>query len=404
MGHFQRSLVFTLALASILALLGACEKKPPPVEGPPQLLLTPVSYAELPGWAEDGQAEALPAFLRSCSRLAHQPDARVVGPEGLGGSVADWRPACAALALVPDGDHGAARTAIEAHFTPFRASDASHEHDRDVGLLTGYYEAELNGASFPGGPFQVPIYAKPRDLVTVNLGRFRADLQGRRIIGRVEEGRLLPYHTRQEIDDGALGMGDAELLWSDDPVDVFFLHIQGSGRVRMPDGSFRRIGFAASNGLDFTAIGRALLEEGKVPRDRASMQGIRDWLRAHPAEAAEMMQRNARYIFFRWIEGDGPIGAQGVPLTAGRSLAVDPNFLPFGAPLYLDTTWPGGDKPLRRLVVAQDMGNAIKGPLRGDFFWGSGAAALEQAGRMKQKSRFYLLLPNTVAERRKTTS
>ena len=398
----RAALVF--ALLPLLGLLGACEKKPPPVEGPSQLLLAPVSYAELPGWAEDGQAEALPAFLRSCGRLARQPDQRAVGPQGLGGRVADWRPACAALALVPDGDHGAARTAIEAHFTPFRASDAGHEHDQDVGLLTGYYEAELNGAAFPGGPYQVPIYATPRDLVTVNLGRFRADLEGLRIVGRVEDGRLLPYHTRQEIDDGALGMGESELLWSDDPVDVFFLHIQGSGRVRMPDGSLRRIGFAASNGLDFTAIGRALLAEGKVPRNQASMQGIRAWLRANPAEAAEMMQRNARYIFFRWIEGEGPIGAQGVPLTAGRSLAVDPNFLPFGAPLYLDTTWPGSDKPLRRLVVAQDMGNAIKGPLRGDFFWGSGEAALEYAGRMKQKARFYLLLPNPVAERRKTTS
>ncbi len=392
-----------LVLAPVLGLLGACEKTPP-VEVPPRLMLTPVSYAELPGWAEDDQAEALPAFRRSCGRLTRQPDARAVGPEGLGGRVVDWRPACAALAQVPDGDHGAARAAIEAHFVPFKARDAGHEHDQDVGLLTGYYEAELNGASFPGGPYQVPIYAKPRDLVTVNLGRFRADLEGRRIVGRVEDGRLLPYHTRQAIDDGALGVGEAEHLWSDEPVDVFFLHIQGSGRVRMPDGSFRRIGFAASNGLDFTAIGRALLAEGKVPRDRASMQGIRAWLRAHPAEAEEMMQRNARYIFFRWIEGEGPIGAQGVPLTPGRSLAVDPNFLPFGAPLYLDTTWPGGDKPLRRLVVAQDMGSAIKGPLRGDFFWGSGAAALEQAGRMKQKARFYLLLPKPVAERRKTTS
>ncbi len=146
MGHFQRSSVFALALLPLLGLLGACEKTPPPpVEGPPQLLLTPVSYAELPGWTEDGQAEALPAFLRSCGRLTRQPDARAVGPEGLGGRVADWRPACAALARVPDGDHGAARAAIEAHFVPFKARDASHEHDQDVGLLTGYYEAELQG-------------------------------------------------------------------------------------------------------------------------------------------------------------------------------------------------------------------------------------------------------------------
>jgi len=258
MGHYRRSLVLALLLAP---LLGACEKPPPPPVGPPQLLLTPVSYAELPGWAEDGQAAALPAFLRSCGRLARQPDARKVGPGGLGGTVADWRPACAALAQVPDGDHAAARAAIEALFAPFKASDTSHERDQDSGLLTGYYESELNGASFPGGPYQVPIYAKPPDLVTVKLSRFRADLEGLRIVGRVKDGQLVPYHTRAAIDDGALGMGEAELLWSDDPVDVFFLHIQGSGRVRMPDGSFRRIGFAASNGLDFTGIGRAMLAE-----------------------------------------------------------------------------------------------------------------------------------------------
>ncbi len=403
MGHYQRSLVLALVLAPVLGLLAACEQKPP-VEAPPRLLLTPVSFTELPGWAEDRQGEALPAFLRSCGRLERQPDDRPVGPGALGGTVADWRPACAALSGVAADDHGAARAAIEAQFAPFKASDASHDRDRDTGLLTGYYEAELEGALFPGGAYRVPIYAKPPDLVTVHLGRFRADLDGVRIVGRVEDGRLVPYHSREAIDGGALGMGAAELLWSDDPVDVFFLHIQGSGRVRLPDGSFRRIGFAASNGRDFTAIGRALLEEGKVPRSQASMQGIRAWLRANPGEAAEIMQRNARYIFFRWIEGEGPIGAQGVPLTPGRSLAVDPKFLPFGAPLYLDTTWPGGDKPLRRLVVAQDMGSAIKGPLRGDFYWGSGEAALEYAGRMKQKARFYLLLPKPVAERRKTTS
>ncbi|MCZ6447669.1 MAG: MltA domain-containing protein, partial [Alphaproteobacteria bacterium] len=173
---------------------------------------------------------------------------------------------------------------------------------------------------------------------------------------------------------------------------------------RLPDGSERRIGFAASNGRDFYAIGRALIEDGQVPRDQASMQGIRAWLRAHPQQAEEIMRRNARYIFFRWIEGEGPIGAQGVPLTPGRSLAVDPAFLPLGVPLFLDTTWPATTKPLRRLVVAQDVGGAIKGPLRGDFYWGSGEAALAQAGRMKQKVRLYLLLPKAVAERRKTTS
>ncbi len=363
-------------------------------------MLSPVAFDEIPGWSEDSVFDVLPAFARSCGRLAGQPAERKVGPDGLAGRVGDWRPVCAALSAVPTGDDGAARAVLEDLFVAFKAAD----NEGETGILTGYYEAELKGALSPGAAYQTPVYGRPPNLVTVNLGRFRADLKGRRIVGRVADGRLVPYHTRREIDGGALGEVGLELMWSDDPVDVFFLHVQGSGRVRLPDGSVRRIGFAASNGRDFTAIGRALIKEGKVPPDRASMQGIRDWLRAHPQEADDIMRRNARYIFFRWIEGEGPIGAQGVALTPGRSLAVDPAFLPLGAPLFVDTTWPGSDKPLRRLVVAQDIGGAIKGPLRGDFYWGSGAPALAQAGGMKQKVRLYLLLPKAVAERRKTTS
>jgi membrane-bound lytic murein transglycosylase A len=387
-----------LALVLSALLLGACERKPP-VEVPERLVLLPAAFDEIPGWDKDRLSEALPALARSCVRLDGQPETRAVGPDSLGGRVGDWRPVCAALSTVPAGDDDAARAALEDLFTPFKGAGNKGE----TGLLTGYYEAELKGALFPGGAYRAPIYGKPPDLVTVDLGRFRADLKGRRIVGRVESGRLVPYHTRRQIDGGVLGDG-LELLWADDPVDVFFLHVQGSGRVRLPDGSERRIGFAASNGRDFTAIGRTLLDQGKVPRDQASMQGIRAWLRAHPQEAEDIMRANARYIFFRWIDGAGPIGAQGVALTPGRSLAVDPAFLPLGVLLFVDTTWPASDKPLRRLVVAQDIGGAIKGPLRADFFWGSGEPALAQAGRMKQGVRLYLLLPKAVAERRKTTS
>jgi len=172
----------------------------------------------------------------------------------------------------------------------------------------------------------------------------------------------------------------------------------------LPDGRALRVGFAGSNGRPFYAIGRALIDEGVVSRERASMQAIRDWMRANPARANEIMHRNERFIFFRLIEGEGPIGAQGVPLTPARSLAVDPAFLPLGVPLWLDTTWPASEKPLRRLMVAQDTGSAIKGPVRGDFFWGSGEPALEQAGRMKQTGRYWLLLPKPVAERRARAS
>ena len=364
------------------------------------MLLEPVAFEALPGWSEDEVSAALPALRRSCGRLAAQPDDRALGPDGLAGTVVDWRAPCQAVAALPAGDDAAARAAMENHFRPFAVSNAGEPE----GLFTGYYEAELKAAADPQAPGATPLYRVPDDLVIVDLALFRADLRGERLVGRVSDGRLVPYLTRAEIDSGALADRGLELVWASDPVDAFFLHVQGSGRVVFPDGRVKRVGFAGSNGHPFYAIGRALIDEGAVSRQNASMQAIRDWLRANPQKAAEMMHRNARYIFFREIDGEGPIGAQGVPLTPGRSLAVDSSLLPLGVPLYLDTTWPASDKPLRRLMVAQDVGSAIKGAVRGDFFWGYGEDALAQAGRMKQKGRYYLLLPKAVAERRARAS
>ena len=412
--------VAPLTGAALLLVLGlaACSGEAPPKEKPPEspkaelalppekapekpaVLLEPVTFADLPDWSADPVSAALPALQRSCGRLTAQPDERPLGPDSLAGTVADWRAPCAALAALPAGDDAALRSLLEEWLQPFAVSDAGARE----GLFTGYYEAELKAATDPAAPGATPLYRVPDDLVTVDLALFRADLAGEKLVGRVEDGKLVPYLTRAEIDAGALKDRDLELLWAADPVDAFFLHVQGSGRVVFPDGSVKRVGFAGSNGRPFYAIGRALIDEGVVSRQNASMQAIRDWLRANPQKAAEMMQRNARYIFFREITGDGPIGAQGVALTPGRSLAVDSSLLPLGVPLWLDTTWPATDKPLRRLMVAQDVGSAIKGAVRGDFFWGSGEPALEQAGRMKQPGTYYLLLPQTVAKRRDQAS
>ncbi len=402
------AVVMAVLLAGFLA--GCNGEAPAPEEPPkaeaalpaaaPSMLLEPVDFDALSGWSEDAVAEALPALARSCDRLLLQPDARPVGPDALAGTVADWRGPCAAVKTLPRRDHAALRAALEQHFRPFAVSNAGETE----GLFTGYYEAELKAAASPRAPGATPLYRVPDDLVIVDLALFRADLAGEKLVGRVEDGRLVPYLTRKEIDAGALAERGLELLWAADPVDAFFLHVQGSGRVVFPDGSVKRVGYAGSNGHSFYAIGRALIDEGVIDRKSASMQKIRDWLRANPQKAAEVMQRNARYIFFREIDGEGPIGAQGVPLTPGRSLAVDSALLPLGVPLWLDTTWPATDKPLRRLMVAQDVGSAIKGAVRGDFYWGSGEDALAQAGRMKQTGRYYLVLPRTVAERRKTAS
>ncbi len=402
--RFVSARVFAGFLAA--AALIACEKKPPPPPAPP-LSLSEVAFADLPGWSEDDVGAALPALARSCARLARHPDGRKIAGAvsgQVGGTVADWRAPCAALdAALGDGQGGGlddARRWIETWFVPFRMAAP----ENDTGLVTGYYEAELRGALFPGGAYTAPIYVRPDDLVTADLGAFAEDLAGKTIVGQVAKGRLQPYPARDAIEAGLLLGRGLELLWADDPVDVFFLHIQGSGKVRFPDGSERRIGYAMSNGKRFTGIGRLLLDAGKISGGQASMQGIRDWLRANPEEGRTFMERNARYIFFRWIEGDGPIGAEGVALTAMRSIAVDPRFVPYGLPVFLDTTWPAEDRPLRQLMIAQDTGAAIKGPLRADFFWGSGEPALEHAGRMKRQGRFYLLLPKTVAARRRATS
>ena len=390
-----RSSVPGLALLAMAALLlAACEKKPkqpPAVEPAARMLLEETGFADLPGWDGDALSEALPAIGRSCALLSAQPDSRGVGPNRLAGSVADWRGPCAAIGRL-SGDDASLRATLQELFVAFKVVDTTAKD----GLFTGYYEAELRGAWGPIDGYRWPLYGVPDDLVSVDLGRFRADLKGERIYGRVKGAALVPYYNRRDIDKGVLTGRRLELLWVSDPVDAFFLHVQGSGRVSLPDGSVVRVGFAGSNGLDFASIG--------VPGAGGSMQGIRKWLRANPTAATAILQRNPRYIFFRKIDGDGPIGAQGVALTPGRSLAVDPAFLPLGVPLWLDTTWPSSERPLRRLMVAQDTGNAIKGPIRGDFFWGFGEPALAEAGRMKQRGHYYLLLPKSVAERRRKTS
>jgi membrane-bound lytic murein transglycosylase A len=293
-----------------------------------------------------------------------------------------WRAACAAI---PD-DPARARAYFEAEFQPYRVTAAA--------FVTGYYEPELNGAIERSQRYTVPLHRLPGDLVQVDLGEFRDTLKGERIAGRVENGRLKPYFPRADIARGALDGKDLELLWVDDPVDAFFLEIQGSGRVRLEDGRLLRVGFAGQNGWRYVAIGRVLLDEGALSRDDVSMQSIRAWLAANPEKARSILDRNPSYVFFRILEGDGPIGAQGVALTVGRSLAVDRTEVALGSPVFIDLQHP--DSPggiLRRLVVAQDTGGAIKGAGRGDLFLGPGREAGEIAGRMKARGTMFILLP-----------
>ena len=384
------------SLLAALVLVQACTiDREEPIED--RLVLDPVTFRELPGWDADDQSAALGALLRSCEALQKRSAKEPLDIAALGGTVGDWRAVCAAAAGL-DGA-AAARGFFESRFTPYEARNG----ERAEGLFTGYFEPELRGAEQPDALYTVPLYARPRDLVVVDLGLFRADLAGERIAGQISLGALEPYPTRAEIDAGALAAKGAALVWVDNPIDAFFLHIQGSGRIAFEDGRTRRIAYAATNGHAYFPVGRKLIEVGAFSREEASMPAIRDWLEAHPDRAHEIMQENRSYVFFRWLEdaaaAHGPVGAQGVPLSAGRSLAVDRRFVPLTAPLWLDTGAPDpdpakGDRPVRRLVVAQDTGAAIRGPVRGDVYWGTGDAAGAVAGRMKHPGRYWLLLPS----------
>ena len=383
-----------LAALAVLAL-AACVQPPPALEGPVTMTLSPVGFDRLPGWREDHPAEALPAFLAGCAAMQASPDQGLGGSGeagSRGGSPQSWQPACTAARALPPGDE-AARSFFEAYFQPWAIAG----NGNPTGLFTGYYEPEVRGARSPGGPYRVALLGRPTDMVQADLGAFLPELKGRNITGRLDRGRLVPYWDRAAIEAGALERQRLGLLWLTDPVDAFVLQIQGSGRVVLPEGRVVRVSYAGQNGRPYVPIGRVLAQRGQIPLDQVSMQSIRAWLDAHPAEAAEVMNQNPSFVFFREVIGvrpdEGPPGALGASLTPGRSVAVDRAFIPLGAPLWLDTTDPVSGSRLQRLVLAQDLGGAIKGPVRADFFWGWGKEAEEKAGRMREQGQDFVLLP-----------
>ena len=357
--------------ALAVLLVAACAPQPtsPPAPvgapPPPGLRLEAINFSALPDWRTEDHGGAVQAVKRSCPVLETKAPAPAVAR--LSGGVADWRPICAAAGRLAPGP-AAARRFFEDWFRPFAATDGGR-----ADLITGYYEPELLGSRTRGSAYQVPLYAPPPDLASARQ----------------------PYFSRDEIERGALAGRNLEIVWLADPVDAFFLHVQGSGRVRLPDGRVLRVGFAGSNNHAYVAIGRELVRDGQIPEGEATAPRIRAWLAANPDRRAEMLARNPRFIFFRITEGDGPVGAQGVALTPGRSLAVDPTHLPLGIPLWLDAVDPLNRMPMRRLVVAQDTGNAIRGPVRADLFLGAGQDAETRAGVMRDRGRLYLLVPKT---------
>lgn len=372
-----------IAAFLILLFLAACAAPPPP-----RLTLTPARFSDLVGWQQDHVARALAAFVKSCNELTGRAADTTIGPPVLGLTAAAWRPACRAASDVASGD-AAARAFFERYFTPYLAGNNGEEE----GLFTGYYEPLLHGARLRGGKYQIPILSRPTDLVMVNLGRFRPAWHGERIAGRVVDGTLVPYESRAQIERGALDGREQALFWVDDPVAAFFLQVQGSGRIELPDGSIVGVGYDGQNGQPYVSIGKLLVARGVLTPETASLQSIRAWIEAHPRQGAALMDQNPSYVFFRETSGPGPVGSEGVVLTPRRSLAVDRNFIPLGTPVFLSASQPQPPLRIDRLMVAQDTGGAIAGPVRGDVFWGFGRDAAAKAGVMRARGHYYLLLP-----------
>jgi len=335
------------------------------------------TWEALPGWNEDDISQAWPALLQSCKTLRRQ---------------SAWSDACNAAERLGAPDTADARRFFERHFTPYQINQAE---GGDSGLVTGYYEPLLRGSRSLSWRNRHPIYAAPDDLLIVDLGDLFPEIKGKRVRGRVEGRKVVPYHDRAAIESGKARLAGKEIAFVEDPIELFFLQVQGSGRIQLEDGSILRIGYADQNGYPYKSIGKWLVEQGELTLPEASMQGIQDWARRNPQRLNELLNVNPSYVFFREMPdtGGGPVGALGVPLTPQRSIAIDPRGMPLGAPVWLSTTWPNSSQALNRLMLAQDTGGAIRGNVRADFFWGFGPDAGKLAGAMKQRGRMWTLLP-----------
>lgn len=355
------------------------DKKPEPVaQAPDYSHLQPAKWEAIDGWAQDNLVQAWGAWMQSCSTLKHR-------------SV--WQAACVAASAMTTPDRSVIERYFRQHFNVYLATSAD---GAEQGLITGYYQPLLRGSRVKTEVYRYPLYSRPRDLITVDLGELYPELAHKRIRGRLIEQKLVPYHDRRMIDAPVSPLEGSELLWVDDAIELFFLQIQGSGIIQLENGERVHVGYADQNGHAYRSIGRVLIERGEITADKASMHGIKDWARTHVDQLRELLDSNPSYVFFRELPADlpGPLGALGVPLTSERSVAIDPRHIPLGAPVFLSTTYPNSSRPLQRLMQAQDTGGAIKGGVRADFYWGAGDEAGRLAGAMKQRGRIWVLLPH----------
>ncbi|MBV8633907.1 MAG: murein transglycosylase A [Burkholderiaceae bacterium] len=356
---------------------------PNPVTPPaPAQTLHQSTFLAVPGWERDDLREAWQPFLSSCSVLAKRTD---------------WREVCAVAQMVDGRDTRAVREFFEAFLLPYQVFNADGS---DQGLVTGYYEPLLRGARKRGGSYQTPLYRTPDDLLTIDLSSVYPELKNMRLRGKLIGNKVVPYGSRADLTSGD-ALAGKELLWVDDPIEAFFLQVQGSGRVQLNDTrELVRVAYADQNGYPYKSIARYLVDKGEMTLDQASAQSLKAWAAAHPDRLNELLDANPSYVFFKEEKladpNVGPKGSIGVALTPQRSIAVDNQFIPSGVPVFLATTQPSSDTELQRLMMAQDTGGAIRGAVRADFFWGFGSEAADKAGKMKQKGAMWVLLPKPV--------
>lgn len=358
---------------------------PPPVavkpgdipKGKEYQLMRPANWAALEGFEQDNLQAAWGGLQASCDVLKKNEL---------------WRNACETMLKLPSPTQAEARALLQEYFSPWQVTNPDGSN---TGLITGYYEPLLKGSRIRTERYRYPLYQRPDDLVTVDLNGLYPELANRKLRGKLEGNRLKPYYSRGEIEIAQSPLAGKEFLWTDDIIDLFFLQIQGSGLVKLDTGEELHVGYADQNGQPYQSIGKVLIDRGDLTADKASMQGIKNWGRKNLDKLRDLLNSNPSYVFFRELPKDlpGPLGALGVPIIGGRSIAVDPRYIPLGAPVFLSATYPNSSKPLRRLMMAQDTGGAIKGAVRADFFWGAGNEAGKQAGAMKQSGKLWVLMP-----------
>ncbi|MBC7504852.1 MAG: murein transglycosylase A [Sandarakinorhabdus sp.] len=382
--RLRAALLLALSVAGCAAPRPATTPVSPAAPPAPLARAADLPVVGRPVVALPGAVAALAAFRRSCPALLERDDRSGLTRRD------DWSAACAAASTATD-----AATFFVTQFTAVSIGTAP-------GFATGYFEPEIAGSRTAAPGFAVPLYRRPPDLIEVDLGAFAGDLKGRKLRGRIEHHALVPYLARADIMAGALAGKNLELAFAADPYEAFFLEIQGSGRLKLPDGSTMRIGYDSQNGRDYVAIGKVLRDQNELPKGGISMDTILAWLRANPAKAPAILAANPSAVFFREILGgntdSGPIGALGVAVTPRVSVAVDPAFIPLGAPMQVVTTL-SNHRPLAALMVAQDTGGAIKGANRIDLFMGAGSAARADAGAQASPAQIAVLLPNVAAAR-----